>query len=52
MPWICTGTPSGHGPNAQSPVIGMQASTSTAPVAPARVWASRWACITPEEMPT
>ena len=23
MPWICTGTPSGHGPKAHSPVIGI-----------------------------
>ena len=24
MPWICTGSPVGHGPKAHSPVIGMQ----------------------------
>ena len=31
MPWIWTGTPSGHGPNAHSPVTGTQDSQSTAP---------------------
>ena len=51
MPWIWTGTPSGHGPKAHSPVMGTADSKSSAPAAPGRVWASRWACMTPKEKP-
>ncbi len=41
------GRPSGHGPNAHSPVIGMHASYSSAPRAPGLVCASRCALAPP-----
>ena len=49
MPCTCTGTPSGH--RSANSVTGTQASISSAPRAPARVWASFWAGMTPIEKP-
>src|SRR6478735_6018953 len=49
MPCTCTGTASGHAPPNSD--TGTHASSSTAPFAPARVWASICAGRTPSEIP-